>query len=288
MAPPLHYRTLTKADLGQMHRSFIEAFSNYQVNMKMTREAFEDRMLHKLNINFDLSPSVFSGDKLVGFIFQTINEYEGVLTAYNGGTGVIPGYLGQGLTAKLYDFISPRLIGEGVEKCVLEVLTENKQAIKAYRNSGFEVSKDFQCLLLRDGILDLKTKNEFEINEVKDFQIEEYQLLGDILPSMLDQLEQVKYHLPSERILEVRIGHELQGFIIFQPHNGRITQLAVRKNSRRQGIGTALIHHAHLMSESKNFSVLNIEATQDGIISFFEKLGFSRDLKQYEMARLLP
>ncbi|MDW3212248.1 MAG: GNAT family N-acetyltransferase [Reichenbachiella sp.] len=287
MASSLHYRTLTKGDMGQMHRSFVEAFSNYQVNMKMSREAFEDRMLYKLNINFDLSPAVFSGDKLVGFIFQTINEYEGQLAAYNGGTGVIPGYLGQGLTAKLYDFITPQLKVEGVEKCVLEVLTDNDQAIKAYTRSGFDKTKTFQCLMLKDGFLKSSFDNSISVKEVREFTIEEYLALGDINPSMLDQLTQVKYHLAKETILECRNADEIEGYIIFQPKNGRITQLAVDNKHRRNGVGTALVSRAHLLSESKTMSVLNIESKHEGIISFFENLGFTKDLKQFEMQKIL-
>lgn len=287
MAASLRYRTLTKEDLGQMHRSFVEAFSNYQVNMKMSREAFEDRMLYKLNINFDLSPAAFSGDKLVGFIFQTINEYEGTLAAYNGGTGVIPGYLGQGLTAKLYEFITPKLRGQGVEKCVLEVLTDNEQAIKAYSKSRFDKTKTFQCLMLKDGFLKSLSDYSISVKEVRGFSIEEYLALGDINPSMLDQLTQVKYHLAKETILEFREADVLQGYIIFQPKNGRITQIAVNKKHRRKGIGSALVSRAYLLSESKTMSILNIEVSHVEIISFFEKLGFTKDLKQFEMQKTL-
>ncbi|WP_420582436.1 GNAT family N-acetyltransferase [Reichenbachiella sp.] len=287
MAQSLHYRTLTKEDLGQMHRTFVEAFSNYQVNMKMSREAFEDRMLFKLNINFDMSPGVFSGDKLVGFIFQSIHEYEGVLAAYNGGTGVIPGYLGQGLTTKLYDFISPKLTDTGVKKCVLEVLVNNKHAIKAYQNAGFEKSRTFQCLMIRDGMLDVNAENEFEINEVSDFQIEEFRSIGDINPSMLDQLTQVIYHLPKEIILECRLRQDLLGYIIFQPKNGRITQIAVNPKHRRMGVGSSLLNRAHFLSENKRLSVLNIETKEEGVIQFFESSGFTSDLQQYEMQKSL-
>lgn len=287
MSNKLHYRTLTREDLGQMHRSFIEAFSNYQVSMKMSREAFEDRMLRKLNINFDLSPAVFSGDKLVGFIFQSINEYEGVLSAYNGGTGVIPGYLGQGLTAKLYDFILPRLKGEGVKKCVLEVLTENKQAIKSYHKSGFEISKDFQCLMLKDGVLKNTSQSDFQIEKSDGFDSNEFLALGEANASMIDQLSQVKFNLSKEIILECRSSNELLGYVIFQPHNGRISQLAVKSEYRRQGIGSLLIHETHCLSNNKKLSILNIQLKEEGLISFFKDLGFSMDLKQYEMQKLL-
>jgi len=287
MNTSLTYRTLTCADLSQMHRSFIEAFSNYQVNMKMTREAFEDRMLSKLNIRFDLSIGVFSGEKLIAFIFQTINQYEGQLAVYNGGTGVIPGYLGQNLTAKMYEFTKPKLIEEGVEKCVLEVLAENESAIRAYEKSGFEKTKSFQCLMLKSGTLKRNSEQLVQINQTENLLIDEYLSMGDVAPSMLDQLSQIKHHLPQETILEYRRNEELLGYIIFQQKNGRIAQLAVRNKYRKQGIGTALVAKTHLLSNSKTLSVLNIEDQQQGIILFFEKLGFIRDLQQFEMQKQL-
>ena len=287
MGDQLHFRVLTSNDLGQMHRSFIEAFSTYKVEMKMSREAFEDRMLDKLHIDFNISPGVFSGDKLVGFIFQTINNYEGQQSAYNGGTGVIPGYLGQNLTYRMYEFILPTLRSKGVKKCVLEVLEDNISAIKAYRKSGFEKTKDFQCLMLKEGILSRKGNISFQMKVVSDFDINRFLPIGEIESSMLDQLSQVKYHLNKEMILECLDDDHLIGYIVFQPHNGRIAQLAVKKEYRLQGIGTALVSKAHQLSESKTLSVLNIETEQRGLIQFFEKMGFTCDLTQFEMQRLI-
>ena len=287
MGDQLHFRVLTSNDLGQMHRSFIEAFSTYKVEMKMSREAFEDRMLDKLHIDFNISPGVFSGDKLVGFIFQTINNYEGQQSAYNGGTGVIPGYLGQNLTYRMYEFILPTLRSKGVKKCVLEVREDNISAIKAYRKSGFEKTKDFQCLMLKEGILSRKGNISFQMKVVSDFDINRFLPIGEIESSMLDQLSQVKYHLNKEMILECLDDDHLIGYIVFQPHNGRIAQLAVKKEYRLQGIGTALVSKAHQLSESKTLSVLNIETEQRGLIQFFEKMGFTCDLTQFEMQRLI-
>lgn len=286
MGGQVRYRTLTRDDLGQMHRSFVEAFSSYQVNMKMSREAFEDRMLHKLNMEFGLSPGVFVGDKLVGFIFQMINKYEGQLSAYNGGTGVIPGHTGHHLATKMYDYIFPKMVERGVKKCVLEVLENNTTAIRAYEKAGFEKTKTFQCLMLKGEQLKSNTSKEHTISRVSRFPLKEYQSLGEVQPGMLDQLSQVQHHLNKEIILEYRDECQLWGYLIFQPDNGRITQLAVDKNARRQGVGTSLIHEAYLLTKRKALSVLNIDSTAVDLIDFFLHQGFIRDLVQYEMQKV--
>ncbi|UXX80713.1 GNAT family N-acetyltransferase [Reichenbachiella carrageenanivorans] len=287
MADGLQYRTLTPKDLVQMHRSFVEAFSSYQVSMKISKEAFDDRMLNKLNIRFDLSPGIFSGDKLVAFIFQSVNAYEGELTAYNGGTGVIPGYTGQGLAATMYEYIFPKLKKEGIEKCVLEVLRDNASAIRSYQKAGFEQVKLFQCLMLKDGVLKTTANQKIRVQEVSDFMVAEYAALATIKASWLDELSQIKYHLSKETILEHRVEGRLLGYLIFQPVNGRIAHLAVRSDQRGKGIATALVTRAHILSESKTLSILNIEMKEEGVINFFMKLGFQRDLQQFEMQKTL-
>ncbi|MEO9965217.1 MAG: GNAT family N-acetyltransferase [Reichenbachiella sp.] len=287
MNPVFNFRSLTREDLGQMYRTFLEAFSDYSVNMKMSREAFEDRMVSKLNIRFDLSPGVFSGDKLIAFILHTVNKYEDSLAAYNGGTGVIPGYRGHGLTAKMYEFVDPQLRKEGVKKCVLEVLEDNHVAILSYEGVGFQKSKKFQCLMLKGGRLKRTLDMPDALLEVGDFVIDEYAELGGVVPGMLDQLTQVKYHLQKEIILEYRKEGQLIAYIIFQPVNGRITQLAVRPDFRRQGIGSAMLIKMHTLSENKTLSVLNIEDREKGLISFFESNGFTCDLQQWEMQKTL-
>lgn len=286
MGGQISYRTLTRDDLGQMHRSFIEAFSSYQVNMKMSREAFEDRMLHKLHMAFDLSPGVFVGDKLVGFIFQMVNRYEGQLSAYNGGTGVIPGHTGHHLTTKMYDYIFPKMVEKGVEKCVLEVLENNTTAIHAYERAGFEKTKTFQCLMLKEERLKSTATAKHPINRALRFSPQEYQPLGEVQSSMLDQLSQVQHHMNKEVILECREGHQLHGYLIFQPDNGRITQLAVHKDVRRNGIGHSLLHAAYALSKRKALSILNIDSRAPLLIDFFTRRGFTCDLVQYEMQKV--
>jgi len=118
--------------MPQIHRSFSEAFEDYAVNFDLSYHQFANRLLRKLNIKFDHSIGAFSGDKLVGFLFHTINPYDGKMMAYNGGTGVIPGHRGYGLTKRMYNILIPAIATSEMQAVVLEVLKTNKAAIKAY------------------------------------------------------------------------------------------------------------------------------------------------------------
>ena len=128
-----------------MHRSFLEAFRDYAVPYSLTLDEFVRKMKHKVHISFAHSYGAFSNEKLVAFIFHSLGPYEGLKMAYNGGTGVVPGHRGHHLPHRLYDHILPVMQRDGLERCVLEVLTENKTALSIYEKVGFRKTKEFLC-----------------------------------------------------------------------------------------------------------------------------------------------
>ncbi|MEM6830993.1 MAG: hypothetical protein AAF551_10805, partial [Bacteroidota bacterium] len=103
-------RLLTKNDFEQLHQAFCRAFSNSRVALNPGKKAFDYRMHKKLNINYDLSGGIFDGQELIGFILHASNIYEGIPTAFNGGTGVIPGFRSQKIGEELYEFLIPKII----------------------------------------------------------------------------------------------------------------------------------------------------------------------------------
>jgi ribosomal protein S18 acetylase RimI-like enzyme len=281
--PNLVYRSLTPDDFPQMYRSFIEAFSQYSVNMNMTKSAFERRMQEKLNINYDLSPAVFDGDKLIGFIFHAIAEYQGIKTAYNGGTGVLPDYRGQGITQGLLTFIKPLLKNEGVKRFVLEVITTNTSAIKAYEKAGFVTTKTYRCFKLMIEMSKSVSIEDLTISTPNKPNIPSYKTIGSTEPSMLDCFDQLVHNLSNEQILEAHQKDQLVGYLIYQPQLGRISQIAIHPDYRNQGFGTNLIQTAYDKATVKALTVINVASEQNDVLQFLKKLGFENQIGQLEM-----
>ena len=96
-------RSLTPEDVPEILIAFKQAFSDYVISVNLTHDLFKKRFIDKLQMNFELSAGVFLQETLVGFIFTSIHEFQGKLTAYNGGTGVIPKFRGHGLTQQMYE-----------------------------------------------------------------------------------------------------------------------------------------------------------------------------------------
>lgn len=287
MGNELNVRLLVPDDFSQMYRTFIDAFSRYSVKMDLSKAAFRERMEGKVNISYDHSVGVFDGEKLVGFIFNSINTYDGIKTAYNGGTGVIQAYWGQGMTKRMYEYIFPILRRDGIQRCVLEVITTNTKAINAYSKTGFKQSRRFRCFMLKGQLRSLKKPQGLSISIARDVDLDSLMKLGTSKPAMLDSYEQLVFNLKNETCLLAHCHQEIAGYLIFQHKTGRISQIAVKKEYRRQKIGTALLHKARAISENPALTILNIEESDSVVIEFFKSNGFVNELDQYEMKLIL-
>src|SRR5687768_12381337 len=136
----MKFKDLQHVSLQIIADTFNLAFSDYVIPMHFT----EPQLIEKLTrdgINLEHSVGAFDGEKLVGFILQGVGQWDGTLAAYNGGTGVIPVYRGKKITQQLYSYSIPKLRAAGVNKCLLEVVTHNKVALKTYEKIGFTATR---------------------------------------------------------------------------------------------------------------------------------------------------
>src|SRR5687768_13593361 len=139
------YRLLSAADLLPLYDCFIEAFSDYQVDMQMSREQFEQRIARD-GVRLEISAGAFDNEKMIGFYMNGNGLWQQKQTAYDAGTGVIPGYRGGGVAKELFAFMVPRLKEVGIEQYLLEVLTENDRAVALYRKLGFVETRTLAVL----------------------------------------------------------------------------------------------------------------------------------------------
>lgn len=85
---------------------------------------------------------------------------------------------------------------------------------------------------------------------------------------------------PNYNILVAKFDNKIVGFIsMYHASNeGYICNIAVEKNHRKHGIGTALISETIEYSKSKNLKFLTLEVRESnaGAIKFYEKLEFAK------------
>ena len=213
----LSIRNLRAEDTLQMYIAFKAAFMNYFVPFELSEAHFKRKFVDKLGINFGFSAGAFSGDQIAGFIFTSINKYEGLQTAYNGGTGVVPSFRGQGLTEQLYNYLIPKFKHEDIKQCILEVLTENKTAIRVYENIGFSISRNFKCYKLNPAkSVSLRENSDLKIQRVQSPDWKTFTKFFDYIPCYLDSRHMIERNQGLEIIIEASLDNQTVGYAIFQ------------------------------------------------------------------------
>lgn len=275
-------RSLTGGDVPDILVAFRQAFSDYVISVNLTHDLFKKRFIDKLQINFELSAGVFSRGELVGFIFTSVHLFQGKLTAYNGGTGVIPKFRGHRLTQRMYDFLRPKFQKANVEQCLLEVITVNKPAYHVYQKMGFKKTRLLRCFKLFDP-LSYKFNPQIDLIKKDKPNWPVYDYFMEIEPSFIDQKELISRNMKNERVTEAYLDNQCVGYIIFQPEFGRISQLGVHPDFRKQNIGSTLLKSVYNDSKYKNLTVLNIDDQSSSTIRFFKENGFTNEMNQHEM-----
>lgn len=271
--------------LPALHQAFLLAFSDYQITINLTLEQFKKRFLDKLQLNLEMSAVALQHNQVIGFIFTHVGEYEGKLTAYNGGTGVVPDFRGKGLTMRMYDFLLPRFREKQVEQCLLEAITTNLKALHVYQKIGFQKTKLFRCYSFMPEKYRLLPENlpEVLVFEQKEPDWDLLQKFQDLRPSYLDQDLLLQKNMKNETVIEAVNNGTTLGYAVFQKSNGRISQLAVHPQFRKLGIGAWLLTHIYRDSQKKALSILNIDDNYRPMNAFFKAMGFKNEMNQHEM-----
>lgn len=280
----MHYRTLTPADFSELYDAMCQAFADYVVPMQPTEAQFQE-MLTRRGVIYDLSAGAFEDGKLVGFTLNAVDEWNGVVTAYDISTGVIPGFRGKGIAGDLFEYCRPQFESRGVRQYQLEVIDQNTPAIKAYQKMGFETVRNLECLILRSGAFHLLPQaNGVLLCELTAPDWEHLQSFWDWQPSWQNSIQSLHRSRVPKTILGAMRDGNCIGYGVIYPSNGDLAQLAVARTCRRQGIGTAILAGLiqHLSGETP-VRAINIDATADPTLQFCRKLGFVPLVSQLEM-----
>jgi N-acetylglutamate synthase-like GNAT family acetyltransferase len=79
-------------------------------------------------------------------------------------------------------------------------------------------------------------------------------------------------------------GDECVGYGIYYRQSGEILHIAVRKDMRRKGIGSALLHKISTETEQSPYlRIVNVDKEDQETTDFFKKTKFINDVNQYEM-----
>ena len=277
------YRLLSAADSAKLFECFLEAFSDYQVDMRVSREEFEQRLIRD-GVRLEISAGAFDESRMVGFYMNALGEWQGKPTAYDAGTGVIPRYRRQGIAEELFAFMTPRLKEASVEQYLLEVLTGNERAVALYRKLGFVDTR--RLAVFRRSVPLFSDASGPEIRRVDEPDWKLFKSFWDGDPSWQNSIAAVERVANDSVVICAYVDEVCVGYgVAFKPW-ASLMQLAVAPAHRRKRFGSRILSTLQReVSATESLKVSNIDERLKGTLAFYEVNGFKMVLDQYEMVK---
>ena len=278
----IRYSFLNNIPVNTLHHTFLGAFADYQVDMRMSLEDFEFR-LRRDGVDASISVGAFDDDQLVGFCLNGSGPWQGEHTVYDAGTGVLPQHRGKGIAAEMFRFMIPQLKERGFSRYLLEVLTSNEPAVNLYRRLGFTETRRF-AVFRTPTRPSFNTAAVAEIRrvEVPDWNL--YQTLWTGYPSWQNSIEAVQRVVDTTATAECHVDHRCVGYGVVAKTSGQLIQLAVDAGYRRRGLASKLLDALQdCVTSSESIKVNNVDENLKDATAFFEAVGFRLVLEQYEM-----
>lgn len=108
----MEIRNLEHTDFETIFHGFKKAFADYEIHFE--KEEVRS-MLKRRGYNPQLSFAAFDNDEIVAFTLNGTGTFNGVLTAYDTGTGTIKQYRGQSIAGKIFTHFPPFSQGIGYQ-----------------------------------------------------------------------------------------------------------------------------------------------------------------------------
>ena len=281
----MEIKSLDKTDFETLFKAFSNAFADYdfQISAEELRA-----MLKRRGFSPDLSFAAFEGENIVSFTLNGIGNYNGIKMAYDTGTGTLKEYRGQGLAAIIFEYSIPYLKEAGINHYLLEVLQHNTKAISVYTKIGFKVTREFNYFVWKNEELINEFKNSNPLYLVDRFEIKEYDTIAefwDFYPSWQNSLDSI--HRASEDFINLGVfaDKKLVGYCIFDPNSGDITQIAVDKAHRREGIASLLLSEISKRNNNSKTKLINSDAACSSLQYFLKAKNIEITGRQFEMIK---
>ena len=281
------YKNLVNISFEELHNTFVDAFSDYAVDVSyMTTNVIQNRAI-KNGYDPELSVGVFNDNKLVGFTLVGIDKHYETSAAFDIMTGLVKDYRGKGIASEMFNFIKPKLKEKNIDEFYLEVLQENKAAIRAYQKTGFKIKRSLNCFSME--INKFKVTEHLRIplkfNHLKKSEIDDFETFTDCTPSWENSFNAIK-RIPDEIIIiDAEYSINKVGLIVYYPLVNWIMAVLVDPKYRKMGVGSALFSELIKQVDGKvdKIKFLNIQSEDEDLINFLKASGFELMTAQFEM-----
>jgi len=278
-------KQLSGVSIEIIHRAFAEAFADYVESFDLSVQQLQF-MIERRGYDPELSFGAFNQEKLVGFTLNGIGDWNGKLTVYDTGTGIIKEYRKQGIATRIFNESLPVLRENKISQYLLEVIRSNTKAFDLYKKSGFKVVREFEYYVsAKDDIKSdqSKIKDGFIVKEIYSPDWDLFKTCWDFGPSWQNSIDSIKRKLEFCKILGIFEGDSFAGYGIIELHTGDIPQFAVNKKYRRKGLASGLLKQLIQLAETDSVKIINIDSRDTAMKQFLNSINLSPGAGQYEM-----
>jgi len=287
---------------------FNKSFADYVVPLQVTEVSLGQKISAE-NVLPEYSIGLFNNDTgaLEGFLLHAVDDKENPCLLYNSATGVIPTARGRAIE-RCYNAIRPYYESKGIKSVILEAVTTNSRAIRAYEKCGFvsqRVLSTFKGQINSDQLnqlLGLKPiPDNIRIQKVSELSNELYKFIdkpkqnNDNTPVMVplwsNNIKSIKRefdiganHIWTATTINEKGEEIIVGYISLYTTTYRLRQIYVLPEYRNKNIATALINTVVSSRGPSSDYNINIDESFKNIINFFTKrIGFTYFLSVTEM-----
>lgn len=280
----MEIRNLEHTDFDTLFKGFERAFADYEIHFE--KEEVRS-MINRRGYNPKLSFAAFDDNEIVAFTLNGTGTFNNIPTAYDTGTGTVKEYRGQSLAGKIFTYSIPFLREAGIRQYLLEVLQNNEKAISVYRRMHFETTREFDCFRQTIERLDNQDVNAgCLVESVSLDAIRQSQSCCDFTSSWQNSIESMERGISELTCLGAFLAGKMVGHCVFDVQTGDLTQIAVRCDYRRKGIGSQLLQEAVRRMKTGFIKVLNIDSETPAMPAFLQNRNIPLVSKQFEM--ILP
>jgi len=281
----IEIKTLANTKFETIYGAFVNAFSDYVEPFDLTIDELK-YMFERRGCNLDLSFGAFDDEKLVGITINGVGNWNGQLTAYDSGTGIIKEYRKQGIATRMFNESLPVLKENNITQYLLEVIKSNTGAFNLYKKAGFKVVRELDYYKSTKNELQYKkiiSPQGFTFSAIEKPDWARLKSFWDFNPSWQNSIDSINRKSDHFKVLGIFKESELVGYGIIEKHTGDLPQLAISKNYRRNRLGTILFRVLINYSETNDIRIINPEAGYIPFGKLVESIGFSAGDGQYEM-----
>jgi ribosomal protein S18 acetylase RimI-like enzyme len=281
----MKYELASKFSEEELVQAHNEVFIDYDGVGELSLEVFQAINVQR-GVKYEFSIVALENDKIVGIILNAIRKYKGVKTGYDCGTGVIPEMRSKGIAKAMFDEVKKILLSIDCHKYVLEVIQTNDKAFNLYKNQGFEIIREFDCLGGKredfENILpQINVEDaQFSVHSPSDYPWDIIVQFQRYPPSWQNSNASMK-NSPRHKILQLNNANFLEGYMVFNPRSGEITQIGAIKLAES---GKKMINYLLMQNEQiQQVFQLNVDTRDSNLLDLYQELQFQSFTKQYEM-----